>query len=161
MTTLTFDQSPAARPGTADVGTGSYTDDPEFPPDPNVFPSADYWNQLTKLVVAMGKVCPIAIVTVGFNAGTPQVTSAVGPGGSVAPGFFTLDDLGAGHTMVKWTTGTLPPMGPQPMLTINSNFNDMSGGAFQQSSSGGFDRVEVQTFRAGVSTDLQFTIAIY
>jgi len=159
-TTLTFDESPARRPGLDDdLGGAEYEDDPVFPPEPGTMPASAAWNQNAAQVAALAKIAP-AFVAVTFSAGTPSVAAATGPGGSVVPGLFTVEDIGTGNTIVKWTTGTLPPLSGFVIAACNSTTAGAVVRAVSLAPSGGFDRVQVYGDAAGVAGDYDFALIL-
>ncbi len=160
MTTLTFDESPARRPGLDDdLGGADFEDDPVFPPDPNIFPVSAAWNQKAATVAALAKVAP-AFVSVTFTAGTPSVSAATGPGAAVVPGLFTLEDIGTGNTYVKWPTGSLPPLAMPPMVFCNSTTAGAVCRAVSLAPSGGFERAQVFCDAGAVAGDYDFTLSL-
>lgn len=108
VNTVTYDQVPPIRPGVDDMG-GAQKQNARRPPDPQRSVTAEDFNQLTKQIVEIAGVSPIAIVTV-TNAGTPVIASVSGMGGAAGnPATFTVTDLGVGHTRITWPAASFPP----------------------------------------------------
>ncbi len=153
----TFDIAPPYRPGNTDFNGSAKVDDSENPPDPTIMPSAAEYNTLTKLMVAIGKVIPVAVISVKFAGGTPVVQFFSAPGSNVTLGTFTLTDNGIGDTTIGWPTNTFPPLVANPTVSLNGGSPAAAPIALPLSNS-----VRVKTFNlAGSSTDIDYTVAVY
>lgn len=152
--TLTYDQSPARRPGLDDVGGATQENDPEYPPLVGM-PTAEMANQAQKLLAAYGAVTPLAIVSVRFNAGTPVMdlytevrTTPVQP---------TLNDLGNGDTSVTWNPYPFPAAIARAVVTLNDDLAMLAPVVLPVTN--GF---EVKTRNsAGTLADCAFTLTLY
>lgn len=145
----------ARRPTLADLGGADFLDDEDYPPPRDGSePYATEYNQSKKQVRAVASVAPSAILTIGFNAGTPFLDRLMTPSSTVVPSDFTVTDDGPGLTTISWPVGILPPTTCDPMVTPNQN-----GTASAEVTS--TNEVLVRTLSAGSPTDLRFTIAIY
>ena len=153
----TFDIAPPYRPGNADFNGSAKVDDSENPPDPTIMPSAAEYNTLTKLMVALGKVIPTAVISIKFTAGVPSVDLFSAPGNNVTLGTFTVTDNGAGDTSVTWPVNTFPAAVAQPTVSLNQDTNLGAARAFAIANG-----VRIKTPNlAGTLTDAAYTVCIY
>lgn len=106
---LTYEQTPPRRPALSDLDGGTCADDTEFPPDPNVGPSALAMNQRDKLMVGLCGITPAVVLEVHFSAGAPSIYYVGGMRTGLVAGDFTVVDNGDGDTSITHTGGKLPP----------------------------------------------------
>jgi len=114
--TLTFDESPPRRPGLDDVGGGQKVNDGGTP-DPVRDPTAEDANQTALQLVALGKVMPVALLSVA-NSGAPALDrQSCAP---TAPSLltFTVTDNGVGDTSITWPAGTFPAPVAKPRAYV-------------------------------------------
>lgn len=106
--TLTFDESPPRRPSLNDLGGGAKQND-DVAPDPVRDATAEDFNQMSKLLAALGRIMPVAQLSVTITAGA-HVLERVSCAPS-APGLptFALTDHGVGDISLTWPPGTFPP----------------------------------------------------
>lgn len=106
--TLTYDQTPPHRPGVDDVG-GAAKVNARQPADPVRAPVAEDFNQMSKQIVEIAGVLPVAILTV-LNSGAVSIESITGMGSAAKnPSTYTPTRLGVGHVTVTWPASTFPP----------------------------------------------------
>jgi hypothetical protein len=158
----TFDLAPPRRPGVTDFNNASKEDDPDFPPNPVTMPTAGEYNTLCKLMVAMGKVMPVAIVDIKFTTGTPSVDRFVAASSSASLSSFTVVDSGAGVTDVHWDDELLPPPAADPEATITEDVEiDRIRTMVMPSAPAGRVGVRVKTKLGATGTDARFQLKIY
>lgn len=116
MSDLTYDLASPRRPGVAqDLGGAALIDDPEFPPNPETDPTADTWNQMGKLLEAICRTAPVAILEVSAAA---AVTNAKYMR-STAPGTTPTAVLnGAGDISVSWAAADFPAAALAPVAVV-------------------------------------------
>lgn len=158
MVDLTYDETPARRPGLDDVGGAQFEDEIGFEPIGPDMPASDDFNQMSQTEIAHAKIMPTAGISVGFTAGTPSVRQATGPGVRIVPSTFTVTDNGPGDTTITWPAGTIPSSVLAPMATINEPSVSLGRSITAFYVSNG---VRVVTDAAGAADDLAFTVLIY
>lgn len=145
------------RPSLDNLGGDRKLNDTAHPPDQDG-PSAEEWNERTRLVHMMAGICPVIAVTIEFDAGTPYVTKFWAANDTLMAESLTLTDGGAGDTTIEWPAGTLPASALDPMLTINDADLDRGKALLDEA----LRSVQVLTFdAAGDPTDGRFTLMIY
>jgi hypothetical protein len=151
--TITYDQNPPHRPGTDDVG-GAAKVNARRPPDPQRALTAEDINQLSKQIVEIAGVSPVAILVV-VNTGTPTIESVTGMGSAAKnPSTYTLTDLGVGHTRISWPANTFP-------ARIARHTADISDTTGQIATTTGVNQAEVYTEDAGGgASDKSFVLFI-
>jgi hypothetical protein len=155
--TVTYDQVPPIRPGSDDVG-GCAKQNATPPPDPQRSLTADDWNQVSKQIVEMAAVLPVAILGVTFNAGAPVVTVITGMGSAAKnPATYTPTDNGTGDTTISWPANTFPGRTANPMVTLNGG----SGAAKSPEAVTVTNGIRVKTQDGAGAADIAFTVAIY
>jgi hypothetical protein len=165
--TLTFDQDPPHRPALSELGGATKENDPVFPPDPVIHPTAEEFNQLQKQAEAFGRVAPLARIWVTFSAGTPSIAAVQALGSAVVASSFTLVDNGAGDTTIWWRTGAGAPAGALPPTTgggcVVSQTDDVEIDrirAFLTTVSSN-PAVRVKTKLGATGTDANFVVEVY
>ena len=158
----TFDLPTPRRPGLDDFNGAAKQNAYDKPvSDPVRMPSAEEYNTLCKLAVALGKVVPIASVYVTFPGGDPTITGVVGAGSSVTLGTFTPTDNGAGNTTIAWSTAALPVSTTPPSLTLVEDVEIDRARAWRTYPSAGVSAVQVKTKLGATGTDCAFKIDIF
>lgn len=153
----TFDIAPPYRPGSADFNGSAKVDDSENPPDPTIMPSAAEYNTLTKLMVALGKVIPVAVVSIKFTAAVPSIDLFSAPGSNVTLPTFVVTDNGAGDTSITWPANTFPAPVAQPTVSLNQDANYAAPRVFAIANG-----VRIKTPNlSGTLQDAAFTVCIY
>lgn len=160
--TLTFDilavDGGARRPSLADVGGGTHVDDATYPP-PKTGEDlyADEVNQWAQLIQAMGRVCPLVILSVTFSGGTPSIATCQAPGTNVVAGTFTVTDNSTGNTSISFTATDLPPV-----TTVTAALNGTTVGMAPAASKTSSTSIRVVTKDASnVAADLPFTVMFW
>jgi hypothetical protein len=150
---------PPRRPSTDDLGGSEKLDDQDFPPDDETDPTADGWNQSVEQIAALSKVAASCKLRVHFTAGTPAVTMASGPGSAIAPGVFTVTDMGAGKTKLEWSATRFPTAQCSPTgLTLFGTGAPTTAwnGVVEEITNG----IIVHTFDGNTPTDVDFSIEL-
>lgn len=122
--TLTYDQDPPHRPGLDELGGGAKENHPKFPPDPVRHARAEEYNQMSKQIVRLAAIAPLAILFVRFSGGTPILDVVKTMGSLVVPGDFRVTDEAAGTTLISWSTGLggkMPPTSGAPIASITED----------------------------------------
>lgn len=119
LNTLTYDQPHPRRPGIDDVGGGAKENEIARP-DPVRHLTAEDVNQLSKQVVAEGKVGVLARISVTQTAGaypaTPLMQSC--RPSEVTNETFTVTKNGVGDVSVTWPAGTFPTPVARPRAHV-------------------------------------------
>lgn len=105
------DDSGPRRPTLADVGGALLEDDAAAPPDKSRMPYSDQLNQWARQIVAMGRVCPLAYLSVDTTGPSPVVTAVRSPGTNITTGTFTVVREDMGIYLVSWPANALPALG--------------------------------------------------
>lgn len=158
--TPSWDQTVPRRPVIDDLGGGAKENHPTKPPNPVTMACAEDFNQATKQIAAMGRVCPLARIFVVFTAGVPSVASVQAPGAGVVVGTFTPIDNGAGDTTIWWLSTVIPSVGGGPKAFQTSDVAIEECRGFY-TTSGGNPAVRVKTLFGGVATDANFAVELY
>ena len=147
----TFDLSPPRRPTANDFNGAAKIDDGNFQPDPQTMPSAAEYNTLCLLHAALGKVAPVAVLSVAGGV-SPSITQFVCAGSLPVIGTFTVTRVSAGNVQITWPANTFPPSVAQPKAYLNGSTCGMI------TCSPITNGIQVYTFNtAGTATDLSFT----
>ncbi len=149
----TFDLTPPTRPGTQTFNGLAKEDDSEDPPNPQTMPNAAEWNTMGWLLLALGRVMPVAIVSV---TGATATVSAFGAAPkNVVTGSFSMAHPATGVIEMTWAANTFPPAIAQPTASLNSG----PGMIWIEPMTNG---VRIHTYdAAGAAADLNFTATIY
>lgn len=112
-TTLVFDtlavNGGARRPSIDDVGKALLEAKAPAPRETGTHLHPDFLNQWQKLLVAFGRVCPSAILTIDFNGGgVPFIDKLQTLSDSLLIADFSVFDDGNGITRIQWTSTKLP-----------------------------------------------------
>lgn len=148
----TFDLVPPTRPGTETFNGIAKEDDSDEPPDPQTMPNAAEWNTIEWLIVAIGRVMPVAVISV--TGSTATVT-----GFGTAPeapilSTFTMAHPSTGVVEITWPTNTFPTPTMKPTAGLNSG----PGQIWAESMTNG---VRVHTYGpTGTAADLDFTVTV-
>ncbi len=160
----TFDLDSPRRPGDVDfngiekinAGTGRVS-------DPRTMPSAEEYNTICALLVALGKVCPIAVALIDGGT-TPVCTTVLAPGSNIVASGMICTRVSAGYIRVKWlaaTEGGLPAMN----LASASVYEDVSNPTIEchpwAGAGAGYQGVEIKTWVGGVATDVNVVLSVY
>jgi hypothetical protein len=160
--TLTFDQTTPHRPALSELGGGAKENDVKYPPNPAKHPTAEDFNQFSKLLEALGKMTPLARLWVTINAGTPSVSIVQAPGSAVDASDFNVVDNGAGDTTIWWTTGSggsLPAAAGVGALTQTDDV-EIDRIRAQLTTHSGNPAVRVKTKLGASGTDANFMVEI-
>jgi hypothetical protein len=118
MTTPVLESSPGIstwdvlptpyRPGVADFNGAALTDDPDAPPNPNEFPTANQMNTEALVLVSIGKMVPNARLSILAGA-TPSILYCTAAGSNVTSSSFVVTRNAAGDYSITWAqpSGTL------------------------------------------------------
>lgn len=151
----TFDLVPPRRPGTSDFNGIAKVDDLAYPPDPTTQPNAAEWNTVEFLLVALGKVCPLALISV-TGGSPPTLFGFVSVSSSVLGSSITFTPNGAGDVSITWPPATFASSVTNPTANLNS------GAAGMIDVVAIADGVRVRTYdAAGTAADLSFTVTLY
>ncbi len=112
---------------------------------------------MARLLVAYGKMVPLARVSVTFTGGTPSIAHVASVRGDLLNSDITVADNAVGDTMVLWTAGKLPSQSGQPTVTLNAG--DMT--ARTADAVNVTNGVRVRTSAGGAGEDVPFTVCIY
>ncbi|WP_394849714.1 hypothetical protein LZC95_19955 [Pendulispora brunnea] len=158
----TFDEAPPRRPGLSTFNGAAKADDAEFPPDPKTMPSAAEYNALCRLVIAYGKVVPVAIVDVAFTGGAASVQRFVAAGSHVTTASFTVQRTGPGDTDVLWPEDAFPAPVVDADATITEDVDVDRVRVFPRvSPPAGTRGVTVRTRLGAAGVDARFQLRIY
>lgn len=153
--------TPAARPSVEDVGGARFADPPKNPPshDGTLYIYDDLLNQLQKQVAAMARMVPSARLTIAFSAGAPFISKLETMSSILLAADFTITDNSPGDTTISWAAGKLPPVGCDPMFSLNKGA--LSGVLVAELSVPTPTSVRLRTLDDGVAADIRFTVAIH
>lgn len=161
--TLTFDQDPPHRAALHELGGGAKENDALRKPDPVRHATAEDFNQMSRQLEAANRVLPLFRLFVTFSGGTPSVSVVQALGNLVVTADFDVDDNGVGDTTISWTTGAggkIPTAVGPGDLTITADTAIDEKRAYMTTVLGN-PAVRVKTKNGGVSTDANFSVAIY
>ena len=148
---------PRRRPGVDDVGGFAKEDDQARPPNPLTMLAAADWNQISRLLVGLSKVAPVAVISVAINAGVPTIAFFASVASNLVAGDITPTDNGAGDTSLTWAADTFPVANLYPGgLTLNENAACDEHMAIPIANG-----VQVVTEDGGVGTDCDFTVYLH
>lgn len=147
------------RPGSDDVGGYAKEDDQAYPPDPVTMPTASDWNQIARLVLAFGRVCPVLVLSIDFDAGTPFVSGFAAASETLTADDITVTKTGTGVVRIAWPTDTLPPLATQPIAGLTGTTNSATALVILDEAN---SRMDVKTFdAAGVALDAKFSVMMF
>lgn len=115
--TLTFDETPPRRPSLDDLGGGAKEND-DVAPDPVRDPTAEDFNQMSKLLAALGRLMPVALLSVDISSGDHFLERVSCATTAHTTGTFTLTDNGAGDISITWPVGSFPPAVARPRAHV-------------------------------------------
>jgi hypothetical protein len=148
----------ARRPTLADVGGAELLNEENYEPATDgTEPTAEMLNQGQYQAHAVGRVVPSCLLTIDFVAGVPTIITVQAANPNLDASDFTVTDTATGNTLVAWTTGTLPAMGVDPMLSLGADGVKYTGNCVAVSATS----FRVKTYSDGVLTNIRFTVAIY
>ena len=158
----TWDLSPPRRPALADFNGAAKSDDANNLPDPTTMPSSAEYNTMQLLLVAMGNMIPSAEVSVLAGA-SPTILYVTSPVSAVngQPSAFVVTRNAAGNYVIEPTSANMLPASvglPRAFLNSVGNSSATIGAAPTTGPVHGYPAVQVETFQAGVLTDLPFTV---
>lgn len=152
--TSTFDLALPRRPGTDDFNGINKQDDAAYPPDPQIHPNAAEWNTIEWIMLSLGRVIPVAVITVDGGA-TPTITAFGCVRKTVTTGSFTVVRNSAGNVSITWAANTFPPAAAKPMACLNEGPGEI---AVNNIANG----IQVFTYNsAGTATDKDFTASVF
>lgn len=155
-TTLVFDLPVPRRPGLPDVGGAAKQNAAGLPPpNPTTDLDATDWNQVSALVVALAKTCPLLRLSVSQAGTNYAVGSFTTVSDNVSVGTFTLTRVTAGWVQVTWPANTFPNPNAQPEVDINGS---VAGKASSNPITNG---VEVHLDSGAGSSDMPFSITLW
>ncbi|WP_394847409.1 hypothetical protein LZC95_08080 [Pendulispora brunnea] len=158
----TFDANPPFRPGLASFHGAVKVDHTEFPPNPLTMPSAGEYNLLCKLVIAYGKVLPVAIVDVKVSNGTASVDRFTAAGSNITLATFTIVRNGAGDIDVLWPATAFPPAVVDADASVTEDVEiDRIRVVTKVSPPPGMRGVTVRTRLGTIGVDARFQLRIY
>lgn len=150
----TFDLVPPVRPGLDAFNGIVKIDDQNDSPDPTSMPNAAEWNTMEFLILAMGRVCPLAILSV-LGGASPSLSGFVCVATNVSTATFSFLRNSVGNVSITWPAGTFPPSTTLPNVGLNAGpgmihaINIANG-------------IQVFTYNAsGVATDLNFSASVF
>lgn len=141
-------------PSVDDLGGGEFEDDAEYPPDPQIFPSALDENQQERVLAALARTATVLNVYVTFPSGTPIVSGFETVGTLLESSDITLTDNGAGDTTISWPANKLPPREVGPTLTLNADVEIDRARAYVVTAAS----IRVKTKLSSTGTDCAFTL---
>lgn len=143
------------RPGTEHVGFDDLENLASKPPDPRTEPTAEAWNERSRVLSGLSRVSSTLKLSVTFSGGDPAVASFAQPGTNLIIGDFVPTDNGVGDTTITWPANRLPPSICKSMAYLNGIAPGMI--ASEPVSNG----VRVVTLdNAGAPADLPFTVEV-
>lgn len=158
----TFDLVPPRRPSLDDFNGAEKEDVLEEPPEPKTMPSAAEYNTICRLVEAIGRVTPVAIVDVKFASGAPIVERFACVATAADTGTFVVADAGNGVTDVHWPSTLLPSPSVDPVANVTENVAINSVRTYPMPSPPpGRVGVRVTTQVSGTGTDARFQLRIH
>ena len=158
---LTWDDTVPRRPSVdTDFGGAVKENHPTLPPDGVKMPKAEEFNQMSRQVVALARVAPMAIVYVTITAGVPAVSSVLAPGTNITVANFTVVDNAAGDTSLRWAaSGVFPDRAGGAFASLVQDVDATITAVYTTESS--LPAVRVRTRVATVLTDANFAVAIF
>lgn len=157
--TLTYDLPVPARPGLLDVGGAAKQNAAGLPPpNPTTDLDATDWNQVSALVVALGKVCPVARISVNQSGTAYSVGSFTAAGDNVVIGNFTCTRQTIGWVQVTWPANTFPNAAAMPSADVNG---PLAGFASANPITNGVEVHIAGTGSPSGSADLPFSICLW
>ncbi len=108
------------RPSLDDLGGDQKINKTATPPGVTG-PSAEEWNERTRLVQAMAGICPVLAGTIDFVAGAPVWVKFWCINTTVAKEDVTLSDNGVGDTTITYPEGKLPVSMMDPFPVMNED----------------------------------------
>jgi hypothetical protein len=156
--TLTFDLVPPRRPTLDDVGGGQKENAAGLPPpDPRTCPSAEEWNQISKQVVASGRVEAVCQLSLAYDTSSANyyITMVSAAGDDVVSGTFTMVRNAAGDCSITWPVDTFPSAARQPGASINGTHPALSCASLISNG------VRVLMASAGGGYDVPFSVEIF
>lgn len=153
---LVYDLDSPRRPGLDDVGGAQKEDDSQYPPDPRTMLTAADWNQVSRLVAGLARVCPLAVLSVAYEGSEPVISHVLAPGSKLSPSSFTVNRRDPGDVEIGWPAGALPTHGAGPTVAINEAHAIFASVELQTNA------VRVRTWdRNGSAGDAAFTVCLY
>lgn len=157
-TTPVYNLPVPRRPGLPDVGGAQKTNAAGLPPpNPTTDLDSTDWNQVSALVVALGKVCPVARISVNQSGTSYSVGSFTCAGDNVVIGSFTLARMTIGWVQVTWPANTFPNAAAQPTCDVNGA---LAGYGSANPITNGVE-VHLAGTGGGGSADLPFSITLW
>lgn len=160
--TSTFDDPTGAhRPGVDDFNGAAFEDDADDAPNPSTQATADLVNTLCLTQVGLGKVVPVARISVRYASGNPVLDSFTAAPSAPTSGTFTIGrtsgGASSGDVTITWPAGTFPPAAGQPTACLNVVG---APAAWAISCANVTNGVRVITALAGAGSDLPFTVSV-
>jgi hypothetical protein len=156
-----------SRPSLNDFNSAQKSNDPSAPPpNPTTDPSAEEYNELCFLAVALAQMVPSAEVYV-LASSSPSISSVVSPNDAVNgnAAAFTLTRTAAGNYTITTTAGATalpaPPNGAPAKANIVGTLDgthNYSIAATYVSASSGLYAIQVTTALNGTLTDMNFVV---
>lgn len=115
----TFSQSPPRRPTLDDFNGAVKANDINYPPDARTQPTAEEFNTLCNMVVAMGAVCPFLVVSIANNGTTASILNFTCAGGNIALGDLTVTRVSLGLVKLTIAIAKFGDVTRQPMACAN------------------------------------------
>lgn len=161
----TFDGNPETspptttpyRPGSADFNGAALLDDPTYPPDPSTMPTANLFNTTDLLIVSLGKMVPVAFISVVAGA-SPTVAFWSTAANNIVGNPFTVTRTAAGNYSITTPANTLPAPVSQPQGELNVVLGAHNYGVSAVNITNG---VQVTTTQDGALADLNFTVRFW
>ena len=116
----TFALTPARRPTLNDFNGAAKANDAKHPPNAATQPTAEEYNTICKLVVAMGAVCPSLVVSISNDGATAAVLSFSTPG-DIELADLSVTRVSAGLVKLTIDEDLLPPISRQPIACANGS----------------------------------------
>lgn len=149
---------PPRRPTIEDLGGVAKENDAKFPPNPVTQPTAEDWNEKTRMLAAAWRTVPVAVIPVTFNAGAPTIGDVQCGNPALVAGNFTPIDNGPGDTTIEWAANTFPAAICSPVAIINM----ATGVWFVPTVIEGTNQVRIQTAdSSSTAADANFTLFIF
>lgn len=150
----TFDLGTPRRPTSNDFNGIAKVDDLFEQPDPTTMPNAAEWNTVEYLILSIGRVMPVAVLTVA-NTGTPTLSSFLTAPTAPNNGTFTITHTATGNVLIAWPALTFPSSACAPVACLNAG-----PGMIHCVVEG--NGIRVHTYNAaGAAADFGFTVTVY
>lgn len=151
--------TPPRRPTEDDFGGTERVDDALFPPNPVTMPTAADYNERGRMLAAVWRMAPVAILPMTFIAGAPTKGTPQSGNPALTSATFTVVDNAAGDTTITWPADTFPAAVRPPQAEVD---DPAHGSWLHPTCEPVTNGVRVKTRNsAGVLADVGFTLVLY